>query len=133
MFDDRPDLQDRLTDSVVAWLTTVSPSGQPQPAPVWFVMTDEHFVIYSVDGVPRLRNILANPKVALHLNSDRDGDGLTIIHGEAEIIGREVAPSADAAYAAKYEGHLNRWDFTWSTFDEDYPVRIHVRPTRVRR
>lgn len=133
MFDDQPDLQARFADAVVAWLTTVSPEGQPQPAPVWFVPADECFVIYSLDDVPRLRNIQGNPRVALHLNSDRDGDGLTIIHGEAEVIGREVPPSADPAYVAKYGQHLARWDFTWKTFDEGYPVRLHVRPTRVRR
>ena len=81
MFDDRPDLQARLAEDVVIWLTTVSPSGQPQPAPVWFVTAEDHFVVYSKDDVPRLRNIEANPKVALHLNSDRDGAGLSIIHG----------------------------------------------------
>ena len=102
MFEDRPDLAARLDAEVVAWLTTVSPSGQPQPAPVWFVTADEHFVIYSKDEVPRLRNLRTNPRVALHLNSDADGASLTIIHGEAEIIGRELPPSADPAYAAKY-------------------------------
>ena len=133
MFEDRPDLVARLDAEVVAWLTTVSPSGQPQPAPVWFVTADEHFVIYSKDEVPRLRNLRTNPRVALHLNSDADGAGLTIIHGEAEIIGRELPPSADPAYAAKYGQHLSRWDFTWETYDEGYPVRLHIRPTRVRR
>ena len=133
MFDDRPDLQARLADEIVVWLTTVSPSGQPQPAPVWFVLTDDHFVIYSKDDVPRLRNIEANPKVALNLNSDREGEALTIIHAEAEIIGSDVRPSQDAAYAARYEEHLGHWEFSWDSYDRDYPVRLHIRPTRVRR
>lgn len=133
MFDDRPELQERLAESVVAWFTTVSPSGQPQPAPVWYVTEGDHLVIYSKDDVPRLRNIEANPRVAIHLNSDRDGDGLVIIHGEAEIVGRTPPPSGHAGYAAKYQQHLSRWGFTWESYDEGYPVLVHVRPTRVRR
>ena len=133
MFEDRPELQQRLADEIVVWLTTVTPAGQPQPAPVWFVVADDHFVIYSRDDVPRLRNIAANPKVALNLNSDREGEELTVIHGEAEIIGREVKPSEDPAYAARYQEHLGYWDFSWETYDRGYPVRLHIRPTHVRR
>jgi PPOX class probable F420-dependent enzyme len=132
LFDDRPKIQARLDKEVVAWLTTVNPIGQPQPSVVWYVIEDDHFVIYSKDATPRLRNIVADPQVALHLNSDADGDGLLIIEGEAEIIGLDVPPSGDAAYVAKYEQHLPRWDFTWQSYDAGFPVRLHFRPTRVR-
>ena len=27
----------RLNEEIIGWLTTVSPSGQPQPVPVWFL------------------------------------------------------------------------------------------------
>ena len=116
----------------MAWLTTVSPDGQPQSSVVWFVIDGESIVVYSRDGTPRLRNIKANAHVALNLNSDADGDELLIIEGEAEIIGAEVPPSGDAAYVAKYERHLPRWDFDWGSYDAGYPVRVHIRPTRLR-
>jgi PPOX class probable F420-dependent enzyme len=132
LFDDHPEIRARLKDETVAWLTTVNPAGQPQPSVVWYVIEDDHFVVYSKDDTPRLRNIGADARVALHLNSDRDGDDLLIFEGVAEVIGIAVPPSADPAYAAKYEQHLPRWDFSWESYDAGFPVRIHVRPTRLR-
>lgn len=132
MFKDRPEIGERFAEGIVAWLTTVNPAGQPQPAPVWYALEDDHIVIYSRDETPRLRNIRANPRVALHLNSDADGSALAIVHGEAEIIGRELPPSRHPGYAAKYEPHLERWNFTWESYDEGYPVLMYIRPTRIR-
>jgi len=132
MFEDRPDAARRLDEETVAWLTTVRADGQPQPSIVWLIRDDETIVVYSKDETPRLRNIRADSRVALHLNSDADGDGLLIIEGEARIVGVDVAPSEDAAYVAKFERHLPRWDFTWESYDHGFPVRIHITPTRLR-
>jgi PPOX class probable F420-dependent enzyme len=132
MFQDRPDVARRLDEEIVAWLTTVSADSQPQPSIVWFTRDHDTLVVYSKDETPRLRNIRSDPRVALHVNSDEDGDGLLIIEGEARIIGVDVPPSHDAAYVAKYERHLPRWDFTWETYDRGFPVRIHITPTRLR-
>lgn len=132
MFADRPEVQARLRDTVVAWLTTVNPDGQPQSSVVWFVVVDDLIVVYSKDHTPRLRNIRANPRVGFNLNSDPDGDDLLVIEADAQIMGTDMPPSADAAYTAKYASHLPRWDFTWPTYDPGFPVRIHIRPTRLR-
>lgn len=132
MYDDRPEVKARLADTKVAWLTTVNAKGQPQPSVIWFVTTDDDIVVYSKDDTPRLRNIRADPRVAVNLNSDDEGAELLIIEGEVEIIGNDVPPSADPAYVAKYERHLPRWDFTWQSYDAGYPVRLHIRPTRLR-
>lgn len=122
----------RLDRELVAWLTTVSPTRGPQPSMIWFVTEADHFVIYSKAPTPRLRNIEADARVAVHLNSDQDGGDLLIFEGEALIMGADVPPSGDATYVAKYEPHLARWDFTWETYDIGYPVRIHVHPRRIR-
>ena len=132
MYDDRPEIQARLQHAVVAWLTTVNADGQPQSSVVWFVAADDAIVVYSKDRTPRLRNIRANPRVCFNLNSDPDGDDPVIVEGEAEIIGSAVPPSAHAGYAAKYAPHLSHWDFTWESYDPGFPVRIHIRPTRLR-
>ena len=31
----------RLREEIIGWLTTVTPDGQPQPIPVWFVWDGE--------------------------------------------------------------------------------------------
>ena len=86
MFDERPDIQARLDDELVVWLTTVNAAGQPQTSPVWFLVQDESIVVYSLAQTPRTRNIAANPKVSLNLNSTPSGGDVVIIEGRAEIV-----------------------------------------------
>jgi PPOX class probable F420-dependent enzyme len=63
----------RLKEERLAWLTTVSPKGTPQPVPVWFLWDgDASILLYSRPDKPKLRNITENPRVSLHL----DGDGM---------------------------------------------------------
>ena len=132
MFDERPDIQERLEGELVAWMTTVNAEGQPQTSPVWFLVEDEVFVIYSLDGTPRTRNIKANPHVCLNLNSTRSGGEVVIIEGQAEIIDDGPRASEDERYVAKYAGPMEDLSMTPESFATDYPVRIHVRPTRLR-
>ena len=132
MFEERPDIRARLQDETVIWLTTVNGKGQPQCSPVWFLSTPDHVVVYSLPDTPRVRNIRANPRVSLNLNSTPNGDELVIIEGRAEIV--EGAPTAeqDDDYLAKYDESIVREGMTAESFSRDYPVRIHVHPTRLR-
>jgi PPOX class probable F420-dependent enzyme len=132
VFEERPDIRARLEGETVIWLTTVNGNGQPQSSPVWFLATPDHVVVYSLADTPRVRNIRANPRVSLNLNSTPLGDELVIIEGRAEVV--DDAPSAeqDDDYLVKYDEHLAREGMTAASFSRDYPVRIHIRPTRLR-
>ena len=132
MFDERPDIQERLDTEFVVWMTTVNPSGQPQTSPVWFVVEGESIVIYSLRGTPRTRNIAANPRVSLNLNSTTMGGEVVVIEGLAEIIGEDLSADADDDYVGKYESAMEDLGMTPETFARDYPIRIHVQPTRLR-
>ena len=132
MFDERPDIQERLDVEIVAWMTTVNPEGQPQSSPVWFLARDEDIVVYSLTGTPRTRNIAANPRISLHLNSTPSGGQLVIIEGRAEIIPDPVSAEDDEAYVTKYQAEMEVLGMTPASFSADYPVRIHIRPTRLR-
>lgn len=132
MFDERPDIQQRLEGELVAWMTTVNADGQPQTSPVWFLVDDDVIVIYSLDGTPRTRNIRADAKVCLNLNSTPSGGEVVIIEGIAEIIEDGVPASTDERYVRKYEGPMEDLGMTPQSFADDYPVRIHVEPTRLR-
>ncbi len=48
-----------------AVLATISPSGKPQVTPVWFLVEDDHILINTSKGRVKLRNMQANPHVAL--------------------------------------------------------------------
>ncbi len=132
MFDERPDIQERLTGELVAWMTTVNSAGQPQTSPVWFLVEDDVIVVYSLDRTPRTRNIRANAKVCLNLNSTASGGEVVIIEGAALIVEDGPPASADERYVAKYEVPMSDLDMTPESFSADYPVRIHIQPTRLR-
>jgi PPOX class probable F420-dependent enzyme len=132
MFDERPDIQARLEDEQIAWMTTVSPAGQPQTSPVWFLVKGESIVVFSVRGTPRTRNIAANPRVSLNLNSTPSGTDVVIIEGLAEILAGGPAADEEPEYVTKYDAAIEDLGMTPQAFAADYPVRIHVQPTRLR-
>lgn len=132
MFEERPDIQERLDSEIVAWMTTVSHDGRPQTSPVWFLVQDEVIVVYSLDGTPRTRNIAVNPKVCLNLNSTPDGSDVVVIEGTAAIVPDGPPAHDDDAYVAKYEESIADLGMTPASFAADYPVRIHIQPTRLR-
>jgi PPOX class probable F420-dependent enzyme len=132
MFDERPDIQERLDGELVAWMTTVNAAGQPQTSPVWFLVEDEVIIVYSLDKTPRTRNISAQPKVCLNLNSTPAGGEVVIIEGVAEIMPEGRPAHEDARYVAKYAEPMEDLGMTPESFAADYPVRIHVQPTRLR-
>jgi PPOX class probable F420-dependent enzyme len=132
MFDERPDIQERLDEELVVWMTTVSPAGQPQTSPVWFLVQGESIVVYSLAQTPRTRNIAFNPRVSLNLNSTREGGEVVVIEGRAEIVADGPPADEDLDYVAKYEPAMQDLGMTARSFASDYPVRIHVQPTRLR-
>ncbi|HZO66503.1 MAG TPA: pyridoxamine 5'-phosphate oxidase family protein, partial [Kribbellaceae bacterium] len=65
----RTHVEGRLQTNLMAWLTTISPSGRPHSVPVWFlVQDDDTILIYSRPGKAKLRNIATNPHVTLGLD-----------------------------------------------------------------
>ena len=132
MFDERPDIQARLDDEQVVWMTTVNSAGQPQTSPVWFIVQGESIVVYSLRATPRVRNVATNPRVSLNLNSTPSGNEVVIIEGRAEIVTGGPAAHEEPDYVTKYETAIEDLGMTPDTFAADYPVRIHVHPTRLR-
>jgi PPOX class probable F420-dependent enzyme len=132
MFDERPDIQERLHGELVAWMTTVNAAGQPQASAVWFLVMDDVILVYSLDRTPRTRNIKGNPRVCLNLNSTRSGGDIVIIEGDATIVTDGAPANEEEPYVAKYAESIADLGMTPESFAADYPVRIHVQPTRLR-
>src|SRR5512143_3670856 len=93
---------ERLRAEIVAWLTTVSPAGQPQSSPVWFTWDGEGIAVRSLAGAPRVRNIRANPRVAFNLDTDGEGGEVVTFECEARIDEAGLSPAEADAYRAKY-------------------------------
>jgi len=124
---------ERLERELIIWLTTVTPAGQPQSSPVWFLWIDGEILVYSRADTPRLSNVRANPRVAATFDGDGDGGDVVSIEGLA-VVARERATVADVppAYIEKHAAKLAAYGWTMETMLVDYPVEIRIRPTRIR-
>lgn len=116
-------------DAVVMWMTTVRPDGQPQSSPVWFVVDDGEFLIYSMPS-QRIENIAANPQVALNLDSN-EGSDVVSIEGTARIV-TGPANLDHPDYQEKYGARIEQMGTTREVFSAAYSIPIRVTPTRWR-
>jgi PPOX class probable F420-dependent enzyme len=125
-------LAERLRTESVAWITTVAPGGQPQSSPVWFLWDEGVFLVYAQPHSWKVRNIRANPKVSLHLNSDDDGGRVVTFEGSAHI--REGDPQAHEvpAYLVKYREGIAGIGMTPEQMGAEYATALRITPTRVR-
>src|SRR5690242_18157462 len=84
------------------WLGTTTPSGAPHAAPVWGAVLGEVFYFFSERSTVKARNVAADPRVIVHLES---GEEVLIVGGVADDVGGPAdLPAVVAAFAAKYTG-----------------------------
>jgi PPOX class probable F420-dependent enzyme len=122
----------RFKKEKVIWLTTVGREGSPQPRPVWFLWERGRFLIYSQAPGRKLIHIRRNPKVALSLNSDRDGDDVVVVLGKARIDRRMPPADRVPAYVRKYRSSIKSLGATPAEFAAGYSVPITITPTSFR-
>lgn len=121
-------MESRLKKDLILWLATCGRDGQPHVVPVWFWWDGESFLIYSVPG-QKVRDIEANPKVALHLNSDPEGADVVRVDCKARIEGDHPPAYKVPGYLRKYRELIKGYDWTPQVFSEQYRIAIRVRPT----
>ena len=127
-----PEFTKRLRSAEYVWFTTVREDGMPQPTPVWFIWQDDTFLIFSMPNAQKVRNIRANPKVALSYSASADAGDYLVIMGEAIIV--EGAPLANQvpAYLAKYTEGIRNIGMTPESMAQSFSTAIRVTPTHVR-
>lgn len=93
---------ERLMQARNYWVTTAGPDGQPHAVPVWGIWIEGVLVFGGGDKTRWVRNLAANPRIAVHLES---GDDVVILEGAAEQITDPEHPLIarnNDAYQAKY-------------------------------
>lgn len=83
------------------WVVTVRPDGRPHTAPVWGIWWDGTLWFGTGPSSVKGRNLAADPRLAVHLES---GDEVAVLEGTAApaaVPPAEVTAFADA-YQAKY-------------------------------
>ncbi len=122
----------RLKEEQVIWLTTVRADGSPQPTPVWFLWDGETFLIYSMPTAHKLRNVAANPRVALNLNSDAYGGEVVIVFGRALVDRNCPKAHQNPDYLEKYRQGIADIDMTPESMGQEYSVAIRIVPDGMR-
>ena len=123
----------RLREETVGWLVTVDGRGTPQPILVWFLWDGESVLIYSKPGQAKLRNIERNPRVALHLDSDRRGGDVVVVTGEARVDSNARPAAQVEGYVSKYARSIRRIGYDDAdAFAADYSVAIRIAQLRIR-
>jgi PPOX class probable F420-dependent enzyme len=123
---------ERLSTDLIAWLTTVSESGRPNPSAIWFCWDGETVLMYSGDS-PRMKNIVANPNISLHFNSDEHGDDITILSGLAEVDPTTPKAADVDLYRARYDAMVPAIGMDWDGFCQKYHNPIRIKLTGYRR
>jgi PPOX class probable F420-dependent enzyme len=122
----------RLQEEQVVWLTTVTADGTPQPRPVWFLWNGDTFLIFSQPAAYKLKHIKRNPRVSVHLNSDRYGGDVAVFIGEAQIAEDPVNAADVQAYLEKYKEGIADIKMSPADFTRSYSVPIRVKPASLR-
>jgi len=79
-----------LREEIVIWMTTVTPAGSPLPMPVSFLWDGAvSVVMYSRPGA-RVRNIEANPRVALNFHAAAVATSWSSRETLRSVIGRRL-------------------------------------------
>jgi PPOX class probable F420-dependent enzyme len=132
--DRREHVEARLRSNLMAWLTTVSPTGQPQSVPVWFLLReqDETVLLYSEPGKPKLRHIAQNPQVALGLDVTDIGRDIVRIDGLAREAPEAGPADQQPQYRAKYAERIGTLFGDAERFAARFSVPLLITPRRLR-
>ena len=102
----------RLATDMIGWLTTVTPEGQPQTFPIWFLWEDGEVLVYSDRRAKRNAEHRDQPAGQPPPQRRRPGRRRRHRRGRGARGRRDAAPDRNPAYLAKYgawiDEHLSR-------------------------
>jgi general stress protein 26 len=114
----------RLAAERSYWMCTTLPSGAPHATPVWGVVTNRTLYLYSERRTVKARNLAADPRVVVHLESTED---VVIVRGTAEDLGLPAqVPEVVTALSKKYVGEEDRQYLPDA--DPDFDIIYALRP-----
>jgi PPOX class probable F420-dependent enzyme len=123
---------EHLGRDVIGWMTTVSPAGQAQASPVWFLWDDGEILVFSQPRARRMVNVRSNPRVAFNLETEGEGEHVVSLEGEARLVPGAPLVHQVPAYVAKYGAAIVAMGSTPEEMGAEYSAAVRIRITRVR-
>ncbi len=91
----------RLAPARNYWLGTTTADGAPHAAPVWGVVVDDQFYIYSERRTAKAKHLVRDPRIVVHLES---AEHVVIVYGRLIDVGRPMdVPGVVEALSVKYD------------------------------
>lgn len=129
---ERETVEARLRSNLMAWFTTVDPSGRPTSVPVWFLLQgDETILIYTQAGTRKLRSLAQNPHVAFGLDVTDIGRSNIRIAGDADVRSDLGPADQNPAYTTKYLERIGALFGTPRDFAAKLTVPLVIKPERL--
>ncbi len=122
----------RLAREKVAWFITVGSDLVPQPRPVWFLWDGATILLYSKPEARKVRHVARNPRVSFALNTDSDGDEVTVLTGTAALDPSAPPAHKQPAYLRKYRKGIAALGMTPEAMAREYSAAIRITPGTLR-
>jgi PPOX class probable F420-dependent enzyme len=128
----RDHVESRLRGNLIAWLSTVRASGQPECVPVWFLFRDDDTILmYSQPKAVKLRNIVENPKVTLVLDVTDIGRDVIRLEGMAQSVSNHPSAQEVPGYMEKYIERIGALFGSAENFSQLFSEPIVITPTKL--
>ena len=126
------DVADRLATEQNIWLTTTRADGLPLPNTVWFLWSNNEFLVFTIPGSVKMKNMQRNPLVAFNFNtSSLDGSDIAIFHAVADVNCAQQTDAEFQAYLSKYKAGLEMLGLTKEVLLESYRL-VRMKPIKFR-
>jgi PPOX class probable F420-dependent enzyme len=122
----------RLARDKVGWLITVGADQTPQPRPVWYLWDAGTILVYSKPDARKVAHMDANPKISFILNTDRDGDEVTVFTGLAARDPSAPPVHKNPAYLRRYRKGIANLGMKPEGMSAEYSVAIRITPLSLR-
>ncbi len=126
-----PELEQRLTEEQIIWMTTAKADGMPLPNPVWFLWNGSEFIVFTEPTSVKMKNLIRNGRVALNLNSDVSGGNIAIFQAQATLNGAPVSEEEFQRYLTKYEEGMRGLGLTIEQLKASYQA-VRLVPIKFR-
>jgi PPOX class probable F420-dependent enzyme len=114
---------DRLATETIIWLTSSKADGMPLPNPVWFLWHGGEFLVLTIPGSVKLKNMSRNPLVSLNLNSTAvDGSDVAVFQVQADVNSAPVTKAELDIYEKKYAKEMVVLGFTREMLETGYQM-----------
>ncbi|HEY3249095.1 MAG TPA: PPOX class F420-dependent oxidoreductase [bacterium] len=111
-----------------AVLATVSPRGRPQATPVWFEVEGNRILVNTSTGRVKLRNIEANPNVALTIVDPENMYAYVQIRGRVVKFNRARGAQDIDRLSMRYHGRPHQY---MPTDGPEKRVSLWIRPRSI--